>query len=240
MAHYPPDAKARVEDNENHVAEHPPSYDDVHTQTQQPSAPEDLPTLILDGCQIYSSYSPSRILYELSNAPADASTTIYGIEKMRYRVAHADSEPSLTSRVDHIYDFKGDWMSPAERNVVLMGKTSQKRTYPKVVMSQGLTASSFKVEGMFKADPDMKGRLNQGRNNMIVWKDAEGQIVARETRLQRDKEKKVQDLPRLAIQATLEEKTFDLLVTCWCARVWKEAEKDLKEPLSWDKCLFQT
>ncbi|KAF5011771.1 hypothetical protein FDECE_2138 [Fusarium decemcellulare] len=223
-------------ENAAHAAGPTTSHDAADIDTQQPVAPEDLPTLILDGCRIYSAYAPeTRILYELSNPPAEASTTIYGIEKIRWRVADAHSEPTLKSRTDHIYDFKGDWLSMNERNVILVGKTSQKRTYPQVTMSQGMSPSSFKVDGLLKADADLLGRLNQGRNNTIIWKDGQGQTIAKETRLQRDKEGKVQELPRLAIQGTLEDKLFDLLVACWCARVWKESEKDLKEPFTWQK-----
>ncbi|KAK7423075.1 hypothetical protein QQZ08_009242 [Neonectria magnoliae] len=218
------------------ASEQPPPYEIDQPRQEQLPAPEELPTLVLNGSQIFSASSPSRILYEISNPPCDASAKIYGIEKIRYRVADASSEPSLKSRVDHIYDFKGDWTSLNDRNVELIGKTSQKRTYPKLIMSQGLSTSSFKVTDLLRAEADLRGRLNQGRNNIILWKDADGQVIARESKLSRDKEGKVQDLPRLAIEATLEEKFFDLLVACWCARVWKEAEKDLKEPLSWGKC----
>ncbi|KAM5354117.1 hypothetical protein ACJ41O_000767 [Fusarium nematophilum] len=230
-----PDSKSKMDlvETEQPTLPHPPSYDAAQ---DQPPAPEDLPTLVLDGCNVFSVYAPSRTLYQLSNPPCDASTKVYGIEKIRYRVADASSEPSLKSRVGHIYDFKGDWTSLNERNVELIGKTSQKRTFPKLTMSQGLSPSSFKVSDLLKADPDMKGRLNQGRNNIIVWRDADGQVIARETRMTRDKQGKALDLPRLAVGATMEEKLFDLLVACWCARVWKEAEKDLKEPLTWGKC----
>ncbi|KAF5017598.1 hypothetical protein F66182_10450 [Fusarium sp. NRRL 66182] len=201
-------------------------------EEEQLQAPEDLPTLVLDGTRIYSTYAPCRILYELSNPPYDASTKVYGIEKMRYRVADAEYEPQLKSRVDHIYDFKDEFTS---RGVALTGKTSQKRTYPKLTMSRGIAATSVKVSGLLKADPPLRDRMNQGHNNTVVWKDDAGQTIAVETRLQRDKENKIQELPRLAIKTVLEEKLYDLLVTCWCARVWKEAEKDLKEPLSWEK-----
>lgn len=218
---------------EQQIIEQPPSYDAAHQQ--EPSAPEDLPILVLDDCRIYSAYAPSRTLYELNSPPSYNMTDVYGVEKMRYRVADADSEPSLRSRLDHIYDFKADF---ASKNVVLTGQTSQKRTFPKLTMSQGLSASSFKVEGLLKADTDLRGRFARGRANTIIWKDAQGRIVAEETRPQRDKEGKIEEPPRLSIKAAVEEKLFDLLVACWCARVWRDAVKDLHEPLTWEQCLY--
>jgi hypothetical protein len=222
-------------------AEQPPSYDATHQQ--ESSAPEDLPILVLDDCHIYSAYAPSRTLYELNSPPAYNTTDVYGIEKMRYRVANTDAEPSLKSRLDHIYDFKAEFVSKGEfggangKNVVLTGQTSQKRTFPKVTMSQGLSTSSFKAEGLLKADTDLRGRLSRGKANTIIWKDAQGRVIAEETRPQRDKEGKIEEPPRLSIKATVEEKLFDLLVACWCARVWRDAVKDLREPLTWEQCL---
>ncbi|KAJ4327643.1 hypothetical protein N0V84_001893 [Fusarium piperis] len=215
---------------EQQPIEHPPSYDATHQQ--EPSAPEDLPILVLDDCRIYSAYAPSRTLYELNSPPSYNMTDVYGIEKMRYRVADTNSEPSLKSRLDHIYDFKADFVSTGGKNVVLTGQTSQKRTFPKVTMSQGLSSSSFKVEGLLKADTDLRGRLGRGRANTIIWKDGQGKIIAEETRPQRDQEGKIEEPPRLSIKATVEEKLFDMLVACWCARVWRDAVKDLHEPLT--------
>ncbi|KAM0430865.1 hypothetical protein ACHAPT_005496 [Fusarium lateritium] len=176
----------------------------------------------------------------LNSPPSYNMTDVYGIEKMRYRVADADaeSEPSLKSHLDHIYDFKADFMSTGGKNVILTGQTSQKRTFPKVTMSQGLSTSSFKVEGLLKADTDLRGRLSRGRSNTIIWKDAQGRTIAEETRPQRDKEGKIEEPPRLAIKAAVEEKLFDLLVACWCARVWRDAVKDLQEPLTWEQCWY--
>ncbi|KAM0561358.1 hypothetical protein ACHAPJ_003237 [Fusarium lateritium] len=233
-------AKADSQVEQSTSTEHLPTYDDAQSQPQpqlqqeeQLQPPEDLPTLILDGNKIYSAYAPSRMLYEISNAPADASTNVYGIEKIRYRVADADFEPKLRSRVDHIYDFKAGWMALSSSTMKLYGKTHPKRTYPEVSMSQGV-GGTIKVDDLLRAEAPLRDRLNQGKNNTIVWKDDQGQVLAIETRLQRDKENNVQELPRLAIKAQMEEKLYDLLVTCWCARVWKEAEKDLKTPLTWE------
>jgi hypothetical protein len=37
------------------------------------------------------------------------------------------------------------------------------------------------------------------------------------------------------MKVDLREAILDLLVACWTAWLWKEAAKDLKEPINWDK-----
>lgn len=218
--------------------EPPPSYDFEQTQhslqDSQINAPEALPVLVLDDCKIYSIFAPGRILYELSNPPYEATRTVYGIEKIRYRVVNDGAEPKLKHIVDHIYDM-GNGLLTLSRNVAITGQTSQKRTYKNVIMSRRL-GGGIKVDGLLQAEAPLRDRLNQGRNNTVVWKDDKGQTIAVETRLQRDKDNNILELPRLSIKASIEEKLYDLLVTCWCGSIWKEAEKDLKEPLSWGKC----
>jgi hypothetical protein len=218
--------------------EPPPSYDFEQTQSSpqdnQTNAPDALPVLVLDDCKIYSIFAPDRTLYELSNPPCEATRTVYGIEKIRYRVVNDGAEPKLKHVVDHIYDM-GHGRLTLSRNVAITGKTSQKRTYKSVIMSRRL-GGGIKVDGLLQAEAPLRDRLNQGRNNTVVWKDDQRQTIAVETRLQRDKDNNILELPRLAIKANIEEKLYDLLVTCWCASMWKEAEKDLKEPLTWEKC----
>ncbi|KAG9502513.1 hypothetical protein J7337_005341 [Fusarium musae] len=72
---------------------------------------------------------------------------------------------------------------------------------------------------VLKAESLLKDRLNQGKNNTTIWKDEKGEVVAIEMKLQRDENGVLQGLPRLVIQARIEEKLYDLLVTSWCAHV---------------------
>ncbi|KAF9761498.1 hypothetical protein IL306_003795 [Fusarium sp. DS 682] len=228
----------------------PPSYDVTPTQSEtqqqgQLQAQEDFPTLILDGTKIYSLYAPNRILYQLSYAPYETTRKIYAIEKLRYRVTNADSEPKLKYTVDHIYDFRHGISIEAYKQITILGQTSRKRTYPNMIMHRCLNGCHTICPGgqvklapdfVLKAESPLKDRLNQGKNNTTIWKDEKGQVVAVETKLQRDEHNNIQELPRLAIKARIDEKLYDLLVTSWCAHVWKDAQKDLKEPMSWDKC----
>ncbi|KAF5676810.1 hypothetical protein FHETE_2003 [Fusarium heterosporum] len=215
--------------------EPPPSY----AQTQQPlrddglNTTDDLSVLVLDDTKVYSLFAPTRTLYEWSNSPYEAKSKVYGIEKIRYRVTDTGAGSTLTHGVDHIYDMNHDFLSLGN-DITLTGKTSQKRTYKNATVSRGI-GGGIRVDGLLKAETPLKDRLNQGRNNNVVWKDHLGHIIAVETRLQRDKDNKVVELPRLTIKAIIEEKLYDLLVTCWCASRWKEAEKDLKEPMNWEK-----
>ncbi|KAG7423881.1 hypothetical protein Forpi1262_v014768 [Fusarium oxysporum f. sp. raphani] len=211
----------------------PPSYDITLSQSEsqqqdQLQATEDFPTLVLDGTNIYSLYAPNRILYQLSNAPYDATRKIYAIEKLRYRMTNGGSEQKLKHTVDHIYDFRHGISIESYKQITILGQTSRKRTYPNMIMHRCLNGCHTICEGgqvkltpdyVLKAESPLKDRLNQGKNNTTIWKDEKGEVVAIETKLQRDEN----------------EKLYDLLVTSWCAHVWKDAQKDLKEPMSWDK-----
>ncbi|KAF7544110.1 hypothetical protein G7Z17_g10220 [Cylindrodendrum hubeiense] len=205
-----------------------PTLNGIHTQSQdQP------PTFVLNKCDIYALLEPDHLLYELSNPPCEAKTTIYGIEKIRYKTSQQEGKVKTRSRVDHIYDFQDVWTSLGSRDVEILGKASSKRVYPKVKMSQGLGPSSFKIKDHFSVEKPILERVQSGSE--LVWKDNEGNVIATETAVERDEQGEVKRPPQLKMKSSLEEKDLDLLVACWCARLWKEARKDLAEPLSWDK-----
>ncbi|KAL6416032.1 hypothetical protein AUP68_00241 [Ilyonectria robusta] len=206
----------------------PPSRNDIHVPS--PSQP---PTFILNKCAIHALLEPDRLLYELSNPPCQATTSIYGVEKIRYKTSDRQGEVKVRSRVDHIYDFHNNFMSLGMRDVEILGKASSKHVYPKVKMSQGLGPSSFNIKDHFKVEQPVLDRMQSGTE--LVWKDNNGVIIAHETLVDRDEQGNVTRLPQLKMKVVLEEKDLDLLVTCWCARLWKEAQKDLAEPFSWDK-----
>ncbi|CEI63296.1 unnamed protein product [Fusarium venenatum] len=201
---------------------HAPSYDTAQSQSLQDgtSDPEDLPTLVLNSTKIYSLYAPNHILYQLSKPPYDGGHyNIYGVEKVRYRLVEGDSEQKLQSSPDHIYDFKH-------------AEIPKHRTTGSGIRVE---ATGGNPERLLEAESPLKDRLNRGKTNTVVWKDDKGQVVAIETKLQRNKDNIIEEPPRLAIKVRVDEKLYDLLITCWCAQVWKSAQKDLKEPMSWDK-----
>ncbi|KAF4990819.1 hypothetical protein FGRMN_8260 [Fusarium graminum] len=84
--------------------EPPPPYN--LTRTQRPlrddglNTTDDLPVLVLDGSKVYSVFAPTPTLYEWSNPPYEAKSKVYGIEKIRYRVADSGSGSTLTHGVD--------------------------------------------------------------------------------------------------------------------------------------------
>lgn len=175
------------------------------------------------------------MLYELSNPVCEIMTTVYGIEKIRHRVTDADYEPKVRSRHDHIYDFENDYRTATSRNIRLNAKASSKRVYHNLVMALVHPGyCTVKVPGHFTAERSVLGRIRSAEE--IVWKDDTGEVVAVELRAARDKNGQVKSPPRLALKSIIEERDLDLLVTCWCARVWKESEECLKEPLTWKKC----
>ncbi|KAG8362101.1 hypothetical protein FVEN_g169 [Fusarium venenatum] len=206
---------------------HAPSYDTAQSQSLQDgtSDPEDLPTLVLNSTKIYSLYAPNHILYQLSKPPYDGGHyNIYGVEKVRYRLVEACRN------------------SQTSNDIAVVGQTSRKRTYRDIMIQDRTTGSGIRVEAtggnperLLEAESPLKDRLNRGKTNTVVWKDDKGQVVAIETKLQRNKDNIIEEPPRLAIKVRVDEKLYDLLITCWCAQVWKSAQKDLKEPMSWDK-----
>ncbi|KAM0395593.1 hypothetical protein ACHAPZ_009093 [Fusarium culmorum] len=228
----------------------PPSYDITqpqpapqlqHDQESQPS--EDLPILVIDDCRIYSAYAPTRTLYQLSNPVADANRTVYGIEKFRYRVDDTSTESKLKHVEDHIYDISREVQLRALPTIHIKGFTSSKRTYKSVnIVDATKVGGGYKVEQdnadkdeLLRTERPFKDLLNQGRGNTVEWKDASGQVIAVETKLQRDDNKNIVEPPRLAIKASINDKLYDLLVTSWCAVIWREAKHDLKEPFTWQK-----
>ncbi|KAG8417972.1 hypothetical protein J3458_005420 [Metarhizium acridum] len=73
--------------------------------------------------------------------PCDAATTVYGLQKVRYRLYDRDGEAELKSRLDHIYDFQDKHFTHFKTScppVKLQGKTSRKRSYREVKLSSGL------------------------------------------------------------------------------------------------------
>lgn len=223
-----------------HPNELPPPYDqDEQPSGQLPGGPSS--TLVLDKCDVYAIDAPSRPLYRLSNPPCEATTKVYGVEKVRYRVTDGDGdEPRLRSRLNHIYDFQTKYfysLRDLRAPVVVEGKTSRKRTYRSVKVSASVTGwSGCAAEDHFKAEVRLSGRLQRGEGTQILWRNMDGRVVAAETRPTRGPEGMVEKPPRLEVREPLDEMDLDLLVTCWAARLWKEAEKEMREPLTWGDC----
>jgi hypothetical protein len=223
------------------MASHPPAYEDVTaSQPDDHLAGTERYTLVLDDCTVFPSHSPSRKLYEISHPPCSACSSVYGVQKVRYRLSDHDGEGRLTWRLDHIYDFQNKDFFPIKdvrAPVKLQGKTSRKRTYREVLLSRGVAGwSTCSVEGHFKAGIPLSKRLRIDAD--IIWKTADDVIVAIESRVRRNEDGRVAVKPTLEVREVLEEKDLDLLVSCWAARLWKEAEGDLKEPLTWQDCWY--
>ena len=210
----------------------PPEYETAITEAY---VPEETPNLILDDCTIYSRAKPERPLYKISNPVCESSNcTIYGVQKFRYRVRSLEGEQRLRSRLDHIYDFKGDWLSVGHRDIIIEPKSSRKRVHHDVKMATLISVMSYKVPGHFKVERSLRDRMKKGHE--MEWKDTEGNLVAVETRPDRNDDGELLTKPELEIKKSLDEKDLDLLVTCWLARVWQQTERDLKGTMTWEKC----
>ncbi|KAH7159454.1 hypothetical protein B0J13DRAFT_602148 [Dactylonectria estremocensis] len=210
----------------------PPPYEPAAADGQsQRFEPEALPTLVLDGKSIYSRLHQDRLLYEINSPPCEALSPKYSIQKIRHKVSQANGSVKIRTRKDHMYTINSDYVSIGLRGVQIFGNADSNAVFKEAHMSQGIGPSSFKVDGHFQIKRSTKNRLQHGSE--ICWLDTDGQLIAVETKVERDGEDNVREPPRLEIKAKLDEKVLDLLVACWCARLWKQAEKELTEPVTW-------
>ncbi|KAL6693111.1 hypothetical protein J3F84DRAFT_84701 [Trichoderma pleuroticola] len=232
----------------------PPSYQEVSNHGPRVQLPiGELLSLALDGRSVYSATNPELVYYELSAAPLQATSRIYVVKKVKYRLAGDLSVGRLRTRHDDIYLFRDAYVNLyAPRRIVIDGKSSDARCYKDVKLSPGLLGwSTCSASGHFTAKTALRDRWRQ--HHQVIWKDASGRIVAME-----DKASPVvpvnangngngsamvtaaadnsehaaapAPVPCLKLLRMLDEKDLDLLVTCWTARLWKQAQTSLGSP----------
>ncbi|KAL2202120.1 hypothetical protein CC79DRAFT_1361314 [Sarocladium strictum] len=215
-----------------------PSASTSSSSTWEPLDPEPNPTLILDGEHIYSSTHPSRPLYILTNPPVDASRSVYGLEKVYYKVNPSTGEVKR-ARQAHIYDFDMALGLVAIGGVKITGQRASKFTFRKVLLNPS-GPGSFKSSGADKGSNIRVSPVLTDVKSKLCWKSEDGKTLATETRGTRDSAKKMVVQPRLEVEGGegLGERELDLLIVGWCVRVWRESAKDTKEPMTWDKCEY--
>jgi hypothetical protein len=243
------------------IREHaPPSYHDVSNHGPRVQLPiGELLSLALDGRCVYSATNPSLVYYELSAAPLQATSLIYVVKKVKYRLVpgSGDSSARLRTRQDDIYLFRDAYVklyAPAPRRVVIDGRASDARCYREVKMAPGLMGwSACSAPGHFSARTGLADRWRH--QHQVIWKDDSGRIVAMEdaaaappavsasasdtdsaaaattttttTTTAAAAAAAAASVPCLKLLRMLDEKDLDLLVTCWTARLWKQAQKSL-------------
>lgn len=192
---------------------------------------EKCPTLILDGCKIYSTSFPSRVLYELSNPPCDGGHPAYGLDKVTYKTLDGEVK---RRRATYIYDLRTE-IGSLTGKLSIHGQRSSKFTERNVLMARGVSTSYYKLPGHLKVTPALAEPKCK-----LSWRSDGGKALATELRGTRDAQNKMVVMPRLEVSGEMSEKELDLLVAAWCARVWQESAKDTKEPMSWGKCEFES
>lgn len=234
------------------IREHaPPSYHDVSNHGPRVQLPiGELLSLALDGRCVYSATNPSLVYYELSAAPLQATSLIYVVKKVKYRLVPggSDSSARLRARHDDIYLFRDAYVklyAPAPRRVVIDGRASDARCYREVKMAPGLLgwSASCSAPGHFSARTGLADRWRHHQHHQVIWKDDSGRIVAMEdaaaappavSASASDTDSTAAGataaVPCLKLLRMLDEKDLDLLVTCWTARLWKQAQKSLGSP----------
>ncbi|KFY22369.1 hypothetical protein V493_06645 [Pseudogymnoascus sp. VKM F-4281 (FW-2241)] len=222
-----------------HIPVEPPTYDDVaESQPRDQLMTGELPCLIMDDCLIYAELQPKNPLYELSNPPTSDRSAAFAVEKIIYRLSTNDGEGALRQRKRHLYDFRSGMSAETGDVVSLVPKANSKFAFKDIqlhhgIVSAGTSWGSCKADGHFRAGKSVKLKLS--RKDEFEWKDWDGRLVAVETKVTRTEDGKVVRPPRLELKVAIDEKEFDLLVTLWAARVWRESLKDLAEPFSWSK-----
>ncbi|KAG6293946.1 hypothetical protein E4U46_006960 [Claviceps purpurea] len=217
----------------------PPSYEDAISHsinTRLPITHHD--SLVLDGHTIYPAAPPSQFLYQISSPPRQGLPSTHAIQKWRFRLPDPlgqddDSDNNdgmlLKSRLQHIYDVceQHRGLRPAVR---LNGRAAHRQCYREVILQGGHTGwtTCAATEGWFRADVALRERFKADAR--ISWRSRDGVLVAVETRAGC---RGGRLLPRLDIRAVLKEKDLDLLVACWVARVWKEAQGGVRVSLGW-------
>ncbi|TQN64767.1 hypothetical protein CSHISOI_10735 [Colletotrichum shisoi] len=214
----------------------PPTYDDTVTDARAQLNCGETPKLFLDKTTIFANTSPPRALYELSNVVTEAKSPIYGVQKVVYRVSQATGSDSVTTKLDHIYDFTQDSLKGLESFkmqmndvIVIQGQKSSKRTYKGVHLMPGV--GGWKVKDHFKVGDSPAHQLKH--ENEVHWKNMSGEVVAVETLPKRDKGKNLLNMPQLDVRIPMEDNELDLLVTCWMARLWRQSADETKQPMTW-------
>ncbi|KAL6802828.1 hypothetical protein GGI42DRAFT_34032 [Trichoderma sp. SZMC 28013] len=226
----------------------PPSYQEVSNHSPRVQLPiGELLSLALDGRSVYAATNPELVYYELSAAPLQATSLIYVVKKVKYRLAGDLSVGGrLRTRHDDIYLFRDAYVNfYAPRRIVIDGKSSDARCYKDVKLSPGLMGwSTCSASGHFTAKTALRDRWRQ--HHQVIWKDASGRIVAMEDKASSSPSVPVNGsaaastnnnehaapapVPCLKLLRMLDEKDLDLLVTCWTARLWKQAQTSLGSP----------
>ncbi|KAL7905287.1 hypothetical protein GGI35DRAFT_143204 [Trichoderma velutinum] len=221
----------------------PPSYQEVSNHGPRVQLPiGELLSLALDGRSVYSATNPELVYYELSAAPLQATSLIYVVKKVKYRLAGDLRVGRLRTRHDDIYLFRDAYVNfYAPRRIVIDGKSSDARCYKDVKLSPGLMGwSTCSASGHFTAKTALRDRWRQ--HYQVIWKDASGRIVAMEDKAipsvpvngavtAPDSDHAAPPpVPCLKLLRMLDEKDLDLLVTCWTARLWKQAQTSLGSP----------
>ncbi|KAL7947066.1 hypothetical protein V8C42DRAFT_319566 [Trichoderma barbatum] len=228
------------------IREHaPPSYQEVSSHGPRVQLPiGELLSLALDGRSVYSATNPSLVYYELSAAPLQATSLIYVVKKVKYRLSGDTRVGRLRTRHDDIYLFRDAYVNfHAPRRIVIDGKSSDARCYKEVKLSPGLMGwTTCSAAGHFTAKTGFSDRWRH--HHQVIWKDDSGRIVAMEDSAvpsvpvnggaaassSTDSEHAAPVVPCLKLLKMLDEKDLDLLVTCWTARLWKQAQKSLGGP----------
>ena len=187
----------------------PPTYTTATNTPQTRNTPSiSNLTLILRGPQIAPSHDLSKPLYVLNRPPQTGLRDVYELSKLTYRLTETTGEGRVRQKEKRIYDFWSNYKT----GVDVAGKTGNKSV---CVTTYSPLWSSCTVKGHFSCGRSMKARFK--KDTSLEWKDEKGEVVAVEVRGDEVSP------PRLEVRREVRERDLDLLVACWCARVFRQS-----------------
>jgi len=209
----------------------PPSYSTVIGTADQTAnlRTAKLPHFYLDGTLIFPSAPPSRASYELNSPPCEAKSASYEVRKIVYKLSTQGTiSGTVRSRVDRIYGFRPfrmpSFLINGRRHVLIDGLGNGQVDQVEMVPAWHGDAE-WTAEGFFKVKQRPGDRFRKHRS--VSWFDPNGRELASEERVERDADGRVKGSPSLQLLVELEERMVDLLIACWCARLWKESLNEI-------------
>lgn len=206
----------------------PPTYEAVSCHGPRVQLPtSELISLILDGRSIYPAGS-ALPRYELSASPRGATSSVLSIKKLRYRLSRNNGQGRLRFRMDDLYTCRDtSFRLHTRRHIAINGNTRDSRTYSHVKLRPGITGwSSCSAVGHL-------GSVRGRKNKQMRWRDDTGRTIAVEEEAMLMESGVLISTPSLRLLQVLSDRDLDLIVTCWAARLWKEAKREWKRYIPW-------
>ncbi|KAI1874117.1 uncharacterized protein JN550_002696 [Neoarthrinium moseri] len=207
----------------------PPSYAAANIsdpRSQIHSA--ELPSFTLDKTLVFPSGPPAVAMYKVSRDPRDIqSHGSLEVGRLHYRLTSTGGEGNIRqSRTSDLYQILPSrtphYLYIGQRTeVLLFGKGSRRATFEEATMIPGWGTGNWKIPGFFRVKRGLRSKMSaKGETRWLDW--ATRKVVAVEKKQDWPGYRRI--LPTLEIRVDLGDKSTNLLISCWVARLWRESE----------------